>query len=151
MDVSVAYPARPDPGANKNFASLNYRYHIAAPKPVGGVFRTHTTLHSSRRPMFSDTFIPLSKSGTVEKWLAGAGASIAFTTDGDTCRRDVPHGAIVLCERRGNLWVLQIPGAGAWSKPYSASACERSVDARADAMLARDLARSAAACAEDQV
>jgi hypothetical protein len=108
--------------------------------------RTHCTLHSSRRPVFSDSFVPLSESGDAEKWLAaGKPAAVTFF-DGDrgTTRREVPHRSIVLCERRGKSWVLQIPGAGSWTKPYSGSACEKSVDARTEAMLARDLARSAA-------
>jgi hypothetical protein len=135
-----------------NLASLDYRYHVAAPKEFTGTFRTHTSLYSARRPSFSDTFVQLSQSGEVEKWLAaGKPAAVTFfDSDGKPTRREVPHRSIVLCERRGKSWVLQIPGAGVWTKPYACSACEKSVDARTDAMLARDLARSAAACSEDR-
>jgi hypothetical protein len=139
------YPA-PDMSPKQNFDSMKHIYSLAAPKEFVGTFRTHTSLYSSRQPTFSDTFVPLSKSGDVEKWLAaGKPAAVTFFDGyGKPTRREVPHRSVVLCERRGDSWVLQIPGAGAWAKPYSGSACEKSVDCRTEAMLARDFVRSAA-------
>jgi hypothetical protein len=130
-----------------NIDSMSYPTQLHSRKNYDGMFRTHTTIFSTVQPSFSDTFVQLSQSGDVEKWLAaGKPAAVTFFDgDGKPTWREVPHRSVVLCERRGNSWVLQIPGAGAWTKPYSGSACEKSVDARTEAMLARDLVRSASA------
>jgi hypothetical protein len=119
--------------------------------PRGYTFKTHQTILSSTPPRF-ESFTRLSASGAVEKWLAGKGGEIVFTSDrGEPCRRDVRQGGIVLSERKGGLWVLQVPGAGGWTKPYSANGREKSIDSQSDAMLARDLARSASAYSEARV
>jgi hypothetical protein len=110
----------------------------------GYIFKTHQTLYSSTPPKF-ESFTRLSASGTVEKYLTGKGAEVTFTDTGEPSRRDVPQGAIVLSEREGGLWVLQVPGAGTWAKSYAANGRERNIDAKAEAMLARDLVRSASA------
>lgn len=109
----------------------------------GYVFKTHQIVYSSTRPKF-ESFTRLSPSGSVAKLLAGKGAEMMFTSDtGELSRREVPQGSIVLSERKGALWMLQIPGCGSWTKPYSANGRETNVDAKSDRMLARDLARSA--------
>lgn len=134
-----------------NLDSLRYKYgSFASSKSSDTVFRTHIDLVSTTPPKMS-AFTKLQDSDHhTQKYLALADAEIVFTCDGETCRKDVEQGAIVLCEHRDGVWILQVPGAGAWAKPYSGSACERSVDARADAMLARDLARSSAAVDKSQ-
>jgi hypothetical protein len=86
------------------------------PTPVlgtGARWGSHLELTSYRPPRFDNTFVRLSDSGSVERWLAanGDGSELWLVPpeSSELVSRVVAAGAIVLCTPVGNTWRVSIP------------------------------------------
>jgi hypothetical protein len=79
----------------------------------GGKWGSHIELLSYRPPTFDNTFVRLSDSGSVERWLAantdGSELRVVPPESSKPVSRMVASGAIVLCTPCAGTWRVSIP------------------------------------------
>jgi hypothetical protein len=106
---------------SNNLDSMQYAYHISAPKPPGRTFATHFDLLSKTPPSFSTGDWHQLPNGSsrdhyIEKWLATSKtAKVMVETDGGLNWRDASKGSIVLSDRPDPSGQRSRRDRGRWS------------------------------------
>jgi hypothetical protein len=101
------------PFGTGNTANLDSLRSARSSIASGGKWGSHIEIFSHRPPSFDDTFVRLSDSGSVERWLAanpdGSELRVVPPESSKPVSRMVASGAIVLCTPCAGSWRVSIP------------------------------------------
>lgn len=101
------------PFGSGNTANLDSLRSARTSIASGGRWGSHIEIFSRRLPTFDETFVRLSDSGSVERWLAsnpdGSELWVVPPESSQPVSRMVASGAIVLCTPCAGSWRVSIP------------------------------------------